>query len=58
MHTNSEQLRVNLTAYYKDKYGPEHGGTAHGLAKRFSLIESIQCLVLTLSPVHSVSFGG
>jgi hypothetical protein len=53
MHTNSEQLRVKLIVYYKDNYEPENG-----LDKRFSLIESIQCLVLTLSPIHSVSFGG
>jgi len=58
MHTNSEEMRVNLIVYYKDNYGLEHGGTAHGLAKRFSLIESIQCLVPTLSPIHSVSFSG
>jgi len=39
MQTNSEQLRVNLIVYYKDNYGLEHGGIAHGLANRFSLIE-------------------
>jgi len=45
MQTNSEQMLVNVIVYYKDNYGLEHGGTAHGLAKGFSLIEvsSVWC---------------
>jgi hypothetical protein len=54
MHTNSEQVRVNLIVCCKDNHGLEHGGTARGLAKKFSLIESIQGLVPTMSPIHSL----